>query len=302
MELFKFKAAEDFTLSARLWRESESSRGTIVASHGYSEHSGCYEHVAKFFNDHGFSFAMLDLPGHGLSEGRRSDIQNFDHYVRSFEYFYQELEKIIVPRPYYIFGHSLGGLIVTRFLQSSSYATSFRAAFLSSPLFGLSTDSFHRIGVFLQNDFGLRVLEVICGVLPNITLPNKSDLGSHVLTHDIEMAQKRDSDMLISPQVTISWTHEFLKARRKAFAESSKLLCPVGIFQAGDDRVVSAGQAERFYNQLSKEKSFFKLYPKLFHEILNEVEREHVLRDMLDFVASNEGFESKKKLGQADLT
>jgi lysophospholipase len=65
---------------------------------------------------------MLDLPGHGLSDGRRSNIDHFSDYVLVFEDFFQSLKSFLVEAPYIGFGHSLGGLILLRFLQTSNFS------------------------------------------------------------------------------------------------------------------------------------------------------------------------------------
>src|SRR4051812_48110748 len=67
-------------LFGRHWKAS-GAKGTILLVHGYSEHSGRYFHFAKFLVQHGFDVITFDLPGHGRSEGRRSDIENFQDYV-----------------------------------------------------------------------------------------------------------------------------------------------------------------------------------------------------------------------------
>ncbi len=268
-EEFIFEGPNGWKLLGRFW-PSNQPQACLVGVHGYSEHSGCYDHVAEFFAVHGIESLWLDLPGHGKSDGRRANIDNFSDYIKSIEALIDEASKRSKPKPQFIFGHSLGGLIVTRFLQSSSKAPLFKRSALSSPLFGLSQYS----------PKALPFLQILTNILPNISLPNSAELGGDVLTHDVQMKKKREMDVLIKSQVTVNWTREFLKARKLAFKNVDHIKIPIALFQAGDERVVDRSEAERFFSLVESHKQV-KVYDKFFHEILNEVNREQVLNDIL---------------------
>ena len=283
---FRFIGPKSWDLSGRIWWNKSGSRGSFVGSHGYSEHSGCYDHFANFWIRKGFQMAMLDLPGHGLSEGRRGNIDDFGDYVKSFESFFRKLKELNFPGPYFLFAHSLGGLVGVRFLQTSDLAREFDICILSSPLFGLADQAFHHIGTLVQSDWGLRVLEIATSLVPNLNFSNDGGMSESLLTHDDSMIRKRMQDKLIQPVVTVNWTREFLKARRLAFVDVSKIQMPVGIFQSGDDRVVSTSQTKKFFEKLKISEKKLSLYPSLFHEILNEVGREQVMEDMYQWVES----------------
>jgi len=281
---FRFVGPKSWDLNGRIWWNKSGARGSFVGSHGYSEHSGCYDHFAKFWIDKGFHMAMLDLPGHGLSGGRRGNIDDFDDYVRSVESFFRKLKELNFPGPYYLFAHSLGGLVGVRFLQTSELAREFELCILSSPLFGLADQAFHHVGTLVQSDWGLRILEIATSLVPNMNFSNDGGMSESLLTHDDSMIRKRMQDTLIQPVVTVNWAREFLKARRLAFEDIKEIQIPVGIFQSGDDRIVSAYQTEKFFEALQCSGKKFTLYPSLFHEILNEVGREQVMEDMYQWV------------------
>jgi alpha-beta hydrolase superfamily lysophospholipase len=267
-EITRFRGPNEWSLAIRHWKHPRAT-ATVVGLHGYSEHSGCYSHVAEFFNKKNVDVIWLDLPGHGLSEGPRSDIDRFEDYVRSFELFFSEVKTRGCPGPYWLFAHSLGGLVATRFLQTSPLAPEFSRALLSSPLFGLSN--------YPPN--WLPLLRVVTNILPNISWQNDSELGPGVLTHDKAMTAKRTADPLIKSRVTIHFVREMLRARVEAFRDVELLKIPMGLFQAGVDRVTRRSEAERFFSLLNVEKKV-TIYEDLYHEIVNEVSREKVLADM----------------------
>jgi len=284
MEQIRFTGPNSWKLNGRIWRSSDPTAKTIVGVHGYSEHSGRYAHFARFLNENSFHAAFVDLPGQGLSEGRRANIDHFDDYILSLESFLEELDRLSLRPTYTLFGHSLGGLVCARFLEVSRYADLFDRALFTSPLFGLSHETFHHVGALVQSKFGLKIFETLMHLLPNITIPNSGDLGGGVLTHDRKSLQDRASDSLITPAVTIHWVREFLKTLRKTFRDADRIRIPLGIFQAGDDRVVSAMASKKFFDCLTLREKVFRLYPGLWHEILNEVEKERVMDDMLQWI------------------
>lgn len=275
-ESFRILGPHRWNLNARFWRhEGATSKGTIVGIHGYSEHSDRYAHFAAFLNRASWDVVFIDLPGHGLSDGRRSNIDNFQDYVSSVEGLVTEIERRKLPRPYHLFAHSLGGLVATRFVQSSIYSDRFQSLTLSSPLFGLAN----------YKNWMLPFLRIFTSLMPNLTLKNDDELGTEVLARDEKIMQNRLADPLIKSQVTFHWTREFLSARSRAFCEVDRVRLSTGVFQAGDERVVSRGETERFFSLL-KSKKMLKIYDGLLHEILNEVERSQVMSDILQWIES----------------
>ncbi len=281
LEEFTFSGPNSFRLLGRLWRTQEQARGTVFGCHGYTEHSGRYGEFARFLNGHSLNLALFDLPGHGLSSGRRANIDCFEDYQRCLENFFKEIRAWNVSGPFYLFGHSLGGLISTRFLQTSELAKEVSRAAVTCPLLGLSTHSFHGVGHLAESRFGSKILRWLCEVLPNVTLPNKKDLGGGVLTHDPEMEKLRQIDPLIKPTVTIHFTREFLRAIDCAFSDASKLTTPFLILRADDDMVVSVNAQKKFFDQLSLADKKFVNYPGMWHELLNETIREKVKNEIL---------------------
>jgi len=272
---FFFAGPHSWRLHGRKWRTPQKSlEGTIVLIHGYSEHCGRYGEFVDFLNSKGFDVLGIDLPGHGLSEGRRSNIDDFQDYVRSIEALL-EYAQPNSSAPLLLFGHSMGGLVSIRFLQTSPLAKNIQKLSLSSPLLGL--DRF--------TNGQLPFVKLFTILMPNLTLPNSSELNEGDLSHDAELMASRRADPLIRSQVTIHWVREFLKAREAAFAQVADIRTPVGLFQAGEDHVVSRSEAERFFGLLQCPKEIH-IYEGFFHEILNEIGRRQVMEDVFRFVAS----------------
>ena len=86
-------------------------RGTVFLVHGYYNHSGSWSpHIRRFLSE-GWAVATIDLPGHGLSDGRRFDVDSMGEYTLALRALEDSLRGR-APEPWSVVGHSLGGLVV----------------------------------------------------------------------------------------------------------------------------------------------------------------------------------------------
>jgi alpha-beta hydrolase superfamily lysophospholipase len=109
----------DLELACHAWLPARS-RGTVFLVHGYYNQCGIWSsHIRRFLSE-GWSVATFDLPGHGLSDGRRFDIDSIAVYgwaVRSLEDSLQGR----APLPWSLVGHSLGGTVVLERARQPAY-------------------------------------------------------------------------------------------------------------------------------------------------------------------------------------
>ena len=91
-------------------------KGTVIVLSGRNE---CIEKYFETIGDltrRGFTVAMADWRGQGgsqrlLRNPERGFVRSFRHYVADFEKFFEQHVRPDCPGPYYILGHSTGGLI-----------------------------------------------------------------------------------------------------------------------------------------------------------------------------------------------
>ncbi|MEM1335647.1 MAG: alpha/beta fold hydrolase, partial [Actinomycetota bacterium] len=89
----------------------------VVIVHGYAEYAARYAHVAARLVADGATVYAEDHVGHGHSDGERALITDFDHVVDDL----RSLHEIAVAEhpglPVVMIGHSMGGLLTSRFAQ-----------------------------------------------------------------------------------------------------------------------------------------------------------------------------------------
>ena len=93
----------------------ESDAPPLLFVHGAGHGAWCWdEHFLDFFAEHGFDSYALSLRGHGKSGGReRLRWTSIANYVSDVEQVASDL-----PRDPVLVGHSLGGLVVQKYLEA----------------------------------------------------------------------------------------------------------------------------------------------------------------------------------------
>ncbi|MFM9999868.1 MAG: alpha/beta fold hydrolase, partial [Burkholderiaceae bacterium] len=100
--------------------DSGRVRGVVLIVHGLGEHAGRYGHVARRLNRWGFAVRAYDQYGHGESTGARGALPQADRLLTDLTAVVEQLRTQRGPdTPLILLGHSLGGLVVARFVALS---------------------------------------------------------------------------------------------------------------------------------------------------------------------------------------
>jgi len=111
-----FKTATGVRL-AYFARPVKNSKIGVIIVHGLAEHKGRYEEFIDRLYAAGISVFAVDLRGHGESAGRRGDIEKFDDYLSDLDGFVRHIKNDYPKMKIALFGHSMGGLIVTVYAE-----------------------------------------------------------------------------------------------------------------------------------------------------------------------------------------
>src|SRR5205823_4114544 len=77
------------------------------------DHSARYAQIAIAFARRGVAVYAFDLRGHGRSAGERVVVRAFDDYLDDLDVFVRNVANVERNKPLFLFGHSMGGAIVT---------------------------------------------------------------------------------------------------------------------------------------------------------------------------------------------
>jgi acylglycerol lipase len=85
----------------------------LIIVHGIAEHASRYRHIPPVLARDGIASFAYDQRGHGTHPGKRTDVEDFDHFAADLEAVGQALRARFPSLPLFVWGHSMGSVIVT---------------------------------------------------------------------------------------------------------------------------------------------------------------------------------------------
>jgi alpha-beta hydrolase superfamily lysophospholipase len=254
------------------WEVAEPLAG-IVFVHSLGEHGGRYAHVAEDLAGHGYSSFAYDQRGHGLSEGRRGHVAHFGMLLQDLDRFRRLAQGLLKPgRPLFLLGQSMGGLVVLRFLEE--YDVPLAGAIVCSPWLA-TTQPLPR--------WKTLVAPLFEKLLP--ALPLASGLRPEHLSHDERIVRAYRDDPLVHDRITVRLFGEVSRAMGLAVQRAERFQLPILLLLGGADRVVSTPRTLALASAVGGTLATVRVYPDMFHEVLNETARDRVLEDLRDWLA-----------------
>ncbi len=239
----------------------------VIYVHSMGEHSGRYLFPIEYFVDRKVAFYGLDHRGHGRSTGKRGHIDSFSDYLDDLSTFVNIVRKREGDKRFFIMGHGLGGLIIVRYIEE--HPDLFAGAIISSAALKLR----HTVSPFMAY-----VGDKLSRYLPRFSLTNEIDPVN--LSHDKDVVKKYMEDDLVHNKVTARFFTECSSAMKVAFHKAETVTLPFLIMHAGADQVVSPDGSKRFFDAIASTDKKLSIYSGMYHEILNELERVAVYKDI----------------------
>ncbi len=266
-----FRGFDGAELFYQTW-EPPNSCGTIVVTHGLAEHSECYQRLVDGMLPHGWTMCGWDMRGHGKSEGKRGAVNSFDDFSQDLKVLAETINKINLPKPYFLLGHSMGGLVnINALIKFGDLG--FTAATFSSPLLGIA------LPVPAVKDMAARFLK---SWIPSLTLNN--EIIYEDLTRDESVYRTYDRDPLRHDRISLALYLGMIDTFNFALLNAGKIRLPILMQLAGDDKITSRKAAERFFERLGSQRKDLKVYKGYYHEIFNDIGRETVYTDLNNFL------------------
>lgn len=252
----------------------DEPKAIVLTIHGSGEHIGRYRHVAEWLNRQQISMVGGDLPGLGTSTEKRGHIENFNDYLHKVEEWLDFAKENWPDKPIFILGHSLGGLIVLRFLEELKDKSRLSGAIVSSPAVS--------IGIEVPK-WQITLAKMLEKISP--TFGMKSGIQPEQVSRDQLVVKRYAEDPLVYSKVSIRWFFEFQAAIEKVWQKINNLRgIDLLYLQAGADQLVKPAKAEEFVAMAENKQIEFHLIPNLYHEIFNEPEKEIYLKLMSDWI------------------
>lgn len=276
-------------------------KAVVIIIHGMSEHRLYYDPLARFLAENGYLCVNYDQRGHGDTAGKAgeelghiSDIDNFATLVKDAGAVAKALRAEFPDKPLYMFGHSLGSFVVQRFIEL--YGVLVDGAILSGSNYNRKS---------LKLAFGKKITDRLVKTrgkryrsdfVTNIGFkkfnkrfePCRTELDW--LTRDEAMIDKKLADPMQGFGFTVSYYADLIKGFAQTNEDMELILryLSIYIFSGTEDPVGGYGKGVKklykVYKHLKIEDVTLKLYPGGRHEMLNEVNRDIVFDDILNWL------------------
>lgn len=255
--------SDNLQLYGRGWEPETPPRALICLVHGIGEHSGRYTHVAQFLTSHGFAILTFDLRGHGKSGGQRGHAPTFESMMSDIDLLFQEADRRYPDAPRFLYGHSLGGLLVLNY-----------ALRRKPKLVGVISTSAGLRSALQEQKIKVGFAKLAASVAPSLSLP--TDLDANGLSRDPAVVEAYKSDPLVHDQMTLAMARNTLQAIDWVFQHAAEFPVPLLMVHGTADPIVYASGSQEFAG-LVRGECTLKLWDGLKHETHNEPEKEQVL-------------------------
>ncbi len=305
IEEFTFKDKQNVEIFTYKWLPDEDKRikGVIQIAHGMAETAARYERFAEFITNEGYVVYANDHRGHGKTA---KCIENVGYIGRDGFYWMIEdmkqlndiIKKEYANIPVYLMGHSMGSFLSQGYIQK--YGDSIDGVILSGTA--------GKQGFLLE--FGILIAKLEMkrkGERWQSNLLNKLSFGNYNksfkptktnfdwLSSDEKEVEKYINDPFCGTVFTSSFFYDFLKGLKMIHqnCNMSKIPkdLPIYIFADELDPVGNKCKSiiwliER-YKKLGIKDIEYKFYKNGRHEMLNEINRDEVMRDILIWLESH---------------
>jgi alpha-beta hydrolase superfamily lysophospholipase len=237
------------------------ARATVAVLHGGGDHAGRYPALTSALVRAGFQVALVDLRGHGQSDGRRWHVDSFQDNLADFDAFVAKLSQDgVAGDQLFVVAHSHGALVAA--LWGMSRGKHVAGFVLSSPYFRLA----------LKPPAGKVFMARLVGrIVP--WLPVDAGLDIATLTSDEELQRWTARDPLYGRKTTPRWFDESLRAQIDVLRRAREFHAPLLVLAGGEDRIADAAAARAFVDAAASTDKRIQVYAGFRHEIFNEVRR-----------------------------
>jgi alpha-beta hydrolase superfamily lysophospholipase len=275
------RTADGIELAGLVRRPAADARAAIAMVHGLGEHAGRYAGLHDALVAAGFAIAAADLRGFGRSPGIRGHIDRWADYRHDAAAIVSLAASLAPGRPLFLFGHSMGGLIVLDFALE-------RPAGLAGVV--ASGPALVPAGV-------RRPLLEMASRLLSVVAPRRTielGLDPSGLSTDASVVADYLADPLVHGRVSMRWGAEILRRMADTRARAPAFGLPLLLMHGALDPINAPGGSQAFHAACGHPDRTLKRYARSRHEVHHDIDRIAFQRDLLRWLRerSMRGFES----------
>ncbi len=280
-------------------------RAVVQIVHGMSEHSGCYDDVARQLNAAGLSVLAHDHRCHGKSVslaelGDSSRLQHWAGVCHDMALVNAEVHRRHPGLPLILLGHSMGSFVAQDFAQH--YPDQLNVLLLEgsnfeAPWFTTAASWLAGFEIWRQGENGRSpLIHALSFGAFNKTIRSPRTAFDWV-TREARFVDRYIADPMCGFQLSNGYWRDFLKGLSKLYRPASlqrmRSDLPVYLFAGDKDPVGHMGKGVQKLASAMKTAGLhdvtLRLYPDARHDLLHETNQEEVLQDLLNWLKRHLG-------------
>ena len=258
-------------LHVRAWMPSGSARGVVCVVHGMGEHGGRYASVATELVRAGLAVYAVDQRGHGLTPGRRGHAPSAERLALDAARFIGMAGARHPGLPLFLYGHSMGGNVAL------SCAIRCRP-----PIAGLILTSPWLRLAFDPSSVKLRIGRIASSVWPKLTM--STGLGRSLYRSNPLQSELDSRDPLLHNRISAAMFFAMRSEGERSLREARRQLRVPVLLLHGTEDLVTSFAASRELAETLRGLCEFVPWEGGWHELHNDVDREEVLKRIIDWI------------------
>ncbi len=271
-------------------------KGIVLIAHGAAEHSARYVRFGKVLNENGFVVYAHDQRGHGQTAANPAIIHinegGFEGMVDDIDRLYKIAASEHPGLPIFLFAHSMGTIICRKYLQKYS-----GRGLKGTILCGAA----HMPQIKQICDFAKTIIEQHGRDYVDVNLQGANQSYNERfqpertpfdwLSRDEAEVDKYIQDPLCGNPGTAGFLYEFAKGydifdegKIKGIDKELPILFITGDQDPSTLYGESAKLAKELYQKTGIKEVDLIIYPGARHELLNEINRDEVTEDIIDWI------------------
>jgi alpha-beta hydrolase superfamily lysophospholipase len=241
----------------------------ILLIHGLGDHGGRFRPFAERMTRRGWSVFAIDLPGHGLSPGRRGTARRYDEVLEIIAAARRRLREQFGDQRQILLGHSMGGNFALNYtLRRSEFddgaVPAVAGLVLVAPM--LMPPAFlDRSKIFAAWGTGQLLRWV------RISKPARTEQ----LTRDAENARRIETDRLQHHQISLYLATQLLAQGRFALDHAGQIQTPTLVLYGDEDELIDRAACRNLTLRM-RAAAELVCWPGGRHDLVNDVDAEAV--------------------------
>jgi len=300
---FTFKSEEGTEIYVYNWIPDENIniKGIVQIAHGMAETAERYERFAEKLTKEGYIVYIHDHRGHGKTA---KTIENLGHLAEKegFKWLVEDVHQLseIIKKenpylPLFLFGHSMGSFVTQRYIML--YGQELKGVILSGSngkqgiildiAILLAKNEVRKNGRKAKSE---KLNKLSFGSYNNAFKPNRTEFDW--LSSDNDEVDKYINDPFCGSVFSCGFFYDFLVGLKEIQVNEniSKVPkdLPILIFSGDKDPVGKNGKGVlklyRTYKKINIKDVTYKLYKEGRHEMLNEINKDEVMGDIVQWL------------------